>query len=202
MDRLIERELKSNWLTKFPLSSKQHAYTADKSTDSALNVLSTKLNELLHISHSSTSCAFLDIQGAFYRTSPRAVTTALGNRHVNKPIINLVNHLLTKRSTTINHEGHIVQSKVLKGCPQGGILSPLLWNLVANEILQMLTHKHIWCLGYADDVVVAIESASVTTCFEMGQFAISLIEKWCQNMGLSGYPVIMPRTKCQCMKCH
>ena len=89
MDRLIERELKSNWLTKFPLSSKQHAYIADKSIDSALHVLSTKQSESLQISH-STSCAFLDIQGAFYRTSPKAVTTALGNHRVNKPIINLV----------------------------------------------------------------------------------------------------------------
>ena len=187
MERLIELEMKSNWLTKFPLSSKQHAYTADKSTDSALHVLSTKLNQSLRNSH-STLCAFLDIQGAFDHTSPKAVTTALGNHHVNKPIINLVNHLLTQRSITINHKGHIVQSKVSKGCPQGGILSPLLWNLVANDILQMLTHKHIWCLGYADDIVVAIESASVTTCFEVGQFAISLIEKWCQNMGLSVNP--------------
>ena len=111
MERLIELEMKSNWLTKFPLSSKHHSYTAENSTDSALHVLSTKLNHSLCNSH-STLCAFLDIQGAFEHTSPKAVTTALGNHHVNKPIINLVNHLLTQRSIMINHKGHIVQSKV------------------------------------------------------------------------------------------
>jgi len=38
------------------------------------------------------------------------------------------------------------------GCPQGGVLSPLLWCLVVDELLTKLKESGFLVFGYADDV--------------------------------------------------
>ena len=39
-----------------------------------------------------------------------------------------------------------------RGCPQGGVLSPLLWHLVVNSLLTRLSRGDIFIQGYADDM--------------------------------------------------
>jgi hypothetical protein len=42
---------------------------------------------------------------------------------------------------------------VSRGRPQGGMLSPLLWCLVVNELLARLNDGGVYSQGYADDIV-------------------------------------------------
>ena len=44
--------------------------------------------------------------------------------------------------------------KTKRGCPQGGVLSPFLWNLVIYDLLQY-TAKHIpgYIQAFADDIM-------------------------------------------------
>ena len=41
---------------------------------------------------------------------------------------------------------------VSRGSPQGGVLSPLLWCLVVNELLARLNGGGVYSQGYADDI--------------------------------------------------
>jgi hypothetical protein len=41
---------------------------------------------------------------------------------------------------------------VARGCPQGGVLSPLLWCLVVDELITGLNEGGIYVQGYADDM--------------------------------------------------
>jgi len=41
---------------------------------------------------------------------------------------------------------------VSRGCPQGGVLSPLLWCLVVNELLARLNERGVYSQGYVDDI--------------------------------------------------
>jgi hypothetical protein len=41
---------------------------------------------------------------------------------------------------------------VAQGCTQGGVLSPLLWYLVVDELLTRLNEGGIYAQGYADDI--------------------------------------------------
>ena len=43
-----------------------------------------------------------------------------------------------------------------KGCPQGGVLSPLLWTIVMDDLLRLLYKEGVDAQGYADDLVVII----------------------------------------------
>jgi len=41
---------------------------------------------------------------------------------------------------------------VSRGCPQRGVLSPLLWCLVAKDLLATLNDGGVYSQGYADDI--------------------------------------------------
>jgi len=41
---------------------------------------------------------------------------------------------------------------ISRGCPQGGVLLPLLWCLVVNNLLTRLSGGGIFIQGYADDM--------------------------------------------------
>ena len=41
---------------------------------------------------------------------------------------------------------------ISRGCPQGGVLSPLLWRLVVNDLITRLSGSGIFIQGYMDDM--------------------------------------------------
>jgi len=52
-----------------------------------------------------------------------------------------------------------------RGCPQAGVLSPLLWSSLVDELLDRLTRRGILCQGYADDIfIIAIGKYEETLC--------------------------------------
>jgi hypothetical protein len=46
---------------------------------------------------------------------------------------------------------------VVDGCPQDGVLSPLLWNLVADRLLVATSDLGFSTFGYADDIVIIVQ---------------------------------------------
>jgi hypothetical protein len=45
-----------------------------------------------------------------------------------------------------------VRVAVSRGCPQGGVLLPLLWCLVVDDLIARLNIGGIYCQAYADDI--------------------------------------------------
>ncbi len=46
---------------------------------------------------------------------------------------------------------------MVKGYPQGRVLSPILWNLVVKRLIEELNSKLYYTQGYANDVVIVIQ---------------------------------------------
>ena len=65
------------------------------------------------------------------------------------------------------------------GVPQGGVLSPFLFNLVINPLLEEYELKQIDALAFADDVVFLARSK------EELEEAFTLTRTWCQKTGIS-----------------
>jgi hypothetical protein len=53
--------------------------------------------------------------------------------------------------------GSSLNAKVVGGCPQGGVLSPLLWNLVVDRLLVATNDLGFSTFGYADGVVIIVQ---------------------------------------------
>ena len=47
---------------------------------------------------------------------------------------------------------------VTTGCPQGGVLSPLLWSLVIDELIVRLNLFGFPTQAYADDVAILVNA--------------------------------------------
>jgi hypothetical protein len=52
--------------------------------------------------------------------------------------------------------GETLEGSVARGCPQAGILSPLLWSLVVDELVEGLDENGYNTLGYADDIAILV----------------------------------------------
>jgi len=45
----------------------------------------------------------------------------------------------------------------MKGYPQGGVLSPLLWNIVLDTLIDHLNNNGFYTIASADDIVITID---------------------------------------------
>lgn len=65
-----------------------------------------------------------------------------------------------------------------RGCVQGGILSPLFWNLVVNNLLKTLNKNGIYAPGYVDDIVIVDRGQFITTLTELAAKSLRRLEHW------------------------
>jgi len=81
--------------------------------------------------------------------------------------------------------GSSLTAKVVGGCPQGGVLSPLLWNLVVDRLLTITNDLGFSTFGYADDIVIIVQGKFAHTCREIMQEALNVVVKWAVKEGLN-----------------
>ena len=80
----------------------------------------------------------------------------------------------------------------------GGILLPLLWSLVVDELIRGLSENGCNTIGYADDIAILICGTFLHTILEHLQEALSMVQHWCNRTQLSINPqkmVIVPFTR-------
>jgi hypothetical protein len=86
MEKLVDRHIRDGALKLHPLHRNQHAYQTGKSTETALHHVVTRIESA--IEHKETVlAAFLDIQGAFDRTSFEVITQAAKGMALSPPFI-------------------------------------------------------------------------------------------------------------------
>jgi hypothetical protein len=137
MERLVDRYLRDKALVQSPLHPNQHAYQAGKSTETALDQLVVRVDKVLEQRDTALG-VFLDIEGAFNNTSYDSITAAMDRHGVSPTIRRWIRATLEGRRATATLGGVSRNSAVARGCPQGGILSPLLWCLVVDKLLTRL----------------------------------------------------------------
>jgi hypothetical protein len=87
---------------------------------------------------------------------------------------------------------------VRRGCPQGGVLSPFLWNLVINSLLGRLNTKSLWAQEFADGIAIVINGKFQITIYEFMQKALSIVQTWCREVGQEGSGLFYLERNCSC----
>jgi hypothetical protein len=80
--------------------------------------------------------AFLDVEEAFDNTFFEAMGRACADHEVHFTISMWIAAMLSNRMVRAEIRGVSSTMKVRRGCPQGCVLSPLLWNMVMVSGLQ------------------------------------------------------------------
>jgi len=92
---------------------------------------------------------FLDIEGAFNNTS---MCGELARHGVDHTIVRRIKTTLEGREAMGTLGGLSRSIAVSRGCLQGGVLSPLLWCHVVNELSTRLNEEAVYAQEFADDI--------------------------------------------------
>ena len=115
----------------------------------------------------------LDASKAFDRVDYIKLFDKLLDRGMCPLTVRLLLSMYTKQKLQVKWDNHISQSfDVTNGVRQGGVLSPLLFSVFVDELLEKLKKKGIGCytdnlftgaLGYADDIILLCPSITALT---------------------------------------
>jgi hypothetical protein len=110
---------------------------------------------------------------------------ACADHEVHFTISRWIAALLSNRMVWAEITGVSSTMIVRGGCPQRGVVSPLLWNMVINSLLGCLNNEILWAQGFAHKIVIAIAGKFLSTACELMQKALFIIRIWCRDVGLS-----------------
>lgn len=72
---------------------------------------------------------FIDIESTINNTSRCTIEAALGRYEVLRLVRSWINHILASQAITASKG----ETRMILGCPQPRLLSPLLWKLVVDD---------------------------------------------------------------------
>ncbi|BES92290.1 Reverse transcriptase (RNA-dependent DNA polymerase) [Nesidiocoris tenuis] len=137
MEKILGQEIRIH-LEGNPLNNAQHAYLKGKSTETALAEAVSLIGKAINEKEVALGC-FLDIGGAFDNTTYESISRAAYSKGIEPQTIKWILAMLASRNISSELGGSSVAVVANRGCPQGGVLSPLLWLLVADDLLCLLT---------------------------------------------------------------
>jgi ribonuclease HI/retron-type reverse transcriptase len=186
LERIVLWEINETLLDK-PLSSNQHAFRKGRSTESALSHMVEKIEHAL-LKNKFALGVFLDIQGAFDNVLPSSVVSAMEKKGLNNTIIRWYSHYLCNRTLTFDYEGVHIERALTRGTPQGGVLSPVIWNLVFEGLLDLYEEGFVNVCGFADDAGLITVGTHPHVLMSRMQKATDLALEWGKKAGLKFSP--------------
>ena len=119
------------------LSARQHAFRKGKSTTTCLSEVVDCIESSILRGNMALG-VFFDIVGAFDNVQTSKVLEGLRAKGVPQDIIGWYGHYLSTRYVRVSMGETSKCRSLTRGTPQGGILSPLVWNIVFDSLLDRL----------------------------------------------------------------
>ena len=164
-------------------SDNQHGFKRNFSTDSAIHKITRKIEDALSEGHQALGL-FLDIEGAFDNISFEAIKSNLIKSGIPPTVYNWIYHMVSNRTITLTLNGISISRTLTRGCPQGGVLSPFLWNLTLNDLLCNYNLDHSFIQAFADDLAILVGGIDIPTIRSICQRYLTTIDKWCTSIGV------------------
>ena len=183
LERLILWHLELDLNIPATLTKNQHGFRKGKSTESAIHLLTRRIEDAMATGHYALG-VFLDIEQAFDAVSFTAIRAAMLEANIPITVTQWIFFMISNRYITLSYCDFSVTKKATKGSPQGGVLSPLLWNLTLNTFLSRLGIHSNFVQAFADDLVILIRGICKTTIKDIAQQQLTNISSWCTSKGL------------------
>ena len=137
---------------------------------------------------SNVHCCFLDLTKAFDCVNFNILFTKLVDCDLSPFLVNILKTMFDSQYATVVFNNTKSNNwKINNGVRQGGILSPLLFNLYINNVISLIAEQQPGCsidlyktniIGYADDVSVLAPSANGL------QFLLDKLTSMLSDLGL------------------
>ena len=153
----------------------QYGFLKGKSTIDAIMELKT-------LARTTTMGIFADIKGAFDRVWWPDILNALRAVRCPRNLYLLIKSCLNDREVTASEHGNQITRSQNRGCPQGSVLGPILWNMVFDPLLGSLANlEHCHPVAYADDLEIVVNGNSRIQLENRAHQATHILESWCDR---------------------
>jgi len=184
LERLVLWDIVLDKRVKTRLNQKQYGFKEGVSTDTALHELTYKIERSL-INGEYALGIFLDIENAFPTVETCAIQKAMDRIGVHKGTQAWIASLLSGRTVESSLGQTTTSREVTRGCPQGGILSPFMWNAVMDELLHTLEREGLHAQAYADDIAGLFTGIDPATLVSRANKFMTLAVNWGRSNGLT-----------------
>ena len=170
LERLIYERLLYIATTTGCISSKQFGFLPRVST---IDCLDFEVNSYKTVPRKGFCCSLkIDISGAFDNASHKTIISQLRAKNIPPYLAHIIRAYLTNRNSFVNVGDATSGRRIIRGAPQGGCLSPLLWLFVCEKILSIILPPLCTIHAFADDMTVKIEGSNY---HELQSKAISVL---------------------------
>ncbi len=166
---------------------RQHAYTKGRSCESALSTFVNDIERAINAKEFVLAVS-LDCSGAFDCINFNSAKRSMERKSIPSTVTRWYCNLLRAREVTARVQGKERTILPARGSPQGGVLSPLIWNLITDGILSEFSKGAVKALGYADDILIYATGKVESALQDLIQPALDKILQWGRENGLSFNP--------------
>lgn len=177
----------SNLLNSTPLLDKLIPNSLLSCTESALHSLVYSIEKSFSYKE-STLAAFFDTEEAFNNVTSSTIIESMLEVDVCHEYINLAAQIITFRKIISVLGCTTLTRYVARGTPQGGTLSPLLWNIVISSLLIKLEKSGVKAIAYAEDVALVANGKFVSVQRDLIQGVLNHTTRWAKSSGLDVGP--------------
>ena len=162
------------------LSTNQHGFREGMSTTTAAHALAEFIENSFNQKRTAAAC-FLDIKSAFDSAWHPSIICALIDRNCPTYLVKSVQNYLSQRAVKIRVNSVTVTRDVAIGCPQGGILSPFLWNILIDDVLRLHFTFNYRIIGFADDLTLLTDHKITATAVKNLQLVLDTVNQLLAN---------------------
>lgn len=179
MERMMVERLMSDMGDKW--SECQYGFVQGKSTMDAW----LKLKECVSEAGGRYAAGvFVDFRGAFDNLRWSAILKRLRMAGCRGNDWNVWKSYFKERSAWMKAMSESVRINVERGCPQGSISGPTLWNLCMNELLIQLHERFQSVIAYADDLVIVVAGNSRAELERLIAECLRIVCAWGKRVGV------------------
>ncbi|XP_063634874.1 uncharacterized protein LOC134805513 [Cydia splendana] len=121
----------------------------------------------------------LDVEGAFDNAWWPKMKAEIAARKCPGNLQRVLSSYLEGRSIQINYAGEVLEKTQTRGCVQGSIAGPTLWNVILDPLIRHFTQSNdVHCQAFADDVVLVIAGEKLTELTQITDKALDWVHKW------------------------
>lgn len=175
LEKVVARKMR-HWMREAGIMDEdQFGFVPGRGTSDALGELKARVTGS---AAKYVAGVFVDISGAFDNAWPPLLLEVLRRNRCPSNLYALIDDYLKGRSVIAETRAERMRWYIEKGCPQGSVLGPLIWNLILHDWLRRNRGEGISVIAYADDVIILVEGENKRELEERGNAAVADLSGW------------------------